>query len=93
MPVYTLNTFCVCTLRNNYRRLNARYYKQRAEVEQAIAAGKEVDIDEAIGYPLYDEFQIIESYNDPGYNRFCTYRVTQEDLVNEACNLINYFRI
>lgn len=90
MPVYTLNTFCTYTLRNNYRRFNARYYKQRAEVEQAIAAGKEVDIDEAIGYPLYDEFQIIESYNDPGYNMFCTYGVTQEDLVNEVCNLIDY---
>lgn len=88
MPVYTLNSFCTNLLRNNYRRLNARYYEQRQEVKQATAAGEDVDIEEEMGYPLYDEFRIIDSYNDAGYNRFCTYGVTQEDLVNNTCNLI-----
>jgi len=91
MPVYTLNSFCSNLIRNNYRRLNTRYYEQRAEVEQAIATGKEVDIAEEMGYPLYDEFQIIDSYDDAGYNRFCTYGVTREDLVHNACNLIQDF--
>ena len=75
MPVYTLNSFCANILRNNYRRFNARYYEQK----------------EGMGYPLYDEFRIIDSYDDSEYNRFCTYGVTREDLVNNACNLIGDF--
>ena len=33
----------------------------------------------------------IDSYDDAGYNYFCTYGVTRDDLVNNACDMISDF--
>ena len=88
MPTYTPRDFSAKILRENYRRYNESHFDQEEENKQSLAAGEEVDWEEQMGYPLYDEFKIVDKDDKTDYNYFCTYVVAENGLVDMASQMM-----
>lgn len=91
MATYTPNDFSAKLLRDNYRRYNEWHFSQEEDNKQRLAAGEDVDWETQMGYPLYDEFKIIDDDDKTDYNHFCTYVVSENGLVDSACQMLDDF--
>ncbi|MBO7542267.1 MAG: hypothetical protein J6T33_11480 [Bacteroidales bacterium] len=91
MATYTPNDFSAKLLRDNYRRYNEWHFSQEEENKKRLAAGEDVDWETQMGYPLYDEFKIIDDDDKTDYNHFCTYVVSENGLVDSACQMLDDF--
>ena len=88
MATYTPNDFSAKLLRENYRRYNEWHFSQEEENKQRLEAGEEVDWETQMGYPLYDEFKIVDDDDKTDYNNFCTYVVAEKYLVDMASQMM-----